>query len=226
MKDQVVLSSKWYEKTWLVILLCILFFPVGLYALWRNSSIKKGWKVGVTLFFAIVVVANITKDKKTTPSKDNVVSKKEEIVKESVVKEPKSNWQYSEDKDEMTSQKRLFATCLSTNEIQFEFPYNGGSFFTLTVRNMGNGNEVVLEVSKGQFMSGFNSALRLKFDDEQPMSIGYSDAADGSSNVIFLNSSNKIISKLKTAKKLLIEATFFSAGSKHIQFDVSGLKWN
>ena len=118
MKDQVVLSSKWYEKTWLVILLCILFFPVGLYALWRNSSIKKGWKVGVTVFFAIVVVANITKDKKTTPSKDNVVSKKEEIVKESVVKEPKSNWQYSEDKDEMTSQKRLFAKCLSTNEIQ------------------------------------------------------------------------------------------------------------
>ena len=50
-----------------------------------------------------------------------LIKPKEEIVKESVVKEPKSNWQYSEDKDEMTSQKRLFANCLSTNEIQFVF---------------------------------------------------------------------------------------------------------
>ena len=47
-------TSKWYDKTWLVILLCILFFPVGLYALWMNNSIPKGWKIGVSVFFAFV----------------------------------------------------------------------------------------------------------------------------------------------------------------------------
>lgn len=52
-------SNAWYEKTWLVVILCIIFFPVGLYALWKNSSISKGWKIGVTVFFALLVLANL-----------------------------------------------------------------------------------------------------------------------------------------------------------------------
>ena len=60
-------SNAWYEKTWVVVVLCIVFFPVGLYALWKNSSIGKGWKIGVTAFFALIIIANIVgKDKKGT----------------------------------------------------------------------------------------------------------------------------------------------------------------
>jgi hypothetical protein len=52
-------SNAWYEKTWLVVLLCILFFPVGLYALWKNSSISKGLKIGITILISIIVLANL-----------------------------------------------------------------------------------------------------------------------------------------------------------------------
>lgn len=38
-------SNPWYEKTWITIILCIVFFPVGLYALWKNSSILKDGKL-------------------------------------------------------------------------------------------------------------------------------------------------------------------------------------
>jgi hypothetical protein len=55
----------WYEKTWIVVVLCIVFFPVGLYALWKNSTISQGWKIGITAFFAFVVILNITKNNKT-----------------------------------------------------------------------------------------------------------------------------------------------------------------
>lgn len=58
-------SNAWYEKTWLVIILCIIFFPVGLYALWKNSSISKGWKIGVTVIIALIVIANIGDKDKT-----------------------------------------------------------------------------------------------------------------------------------------------------------------
>ncbi|WP_026705279.1 hypothetical protein [Flavobacterium soli] len=62
-------SSAWYEKTWLVVILCILFFPVGLYALWKNSSISKGWKIGVTVIISLIVIANLgDKDKTSTPT--------------------------------------------------------------------------------------------------------------------------------------------------------------
>lgn len=65
-------SNAWYEKTWLVVILCIIFFPVGLYALWKNSSISKGWKIGVTALISIIVLANLGgNDKKTANSTSN-----------------------------------------------------------------------------------------------------------------------------------------------------------
>lgn len=57
-------QAKWYDKTWLVIVLCIFFFPVGLYALWKNGSISKGWKIGVTAVIGLIVLAQLGKDQK------------------------------------------------------------------------------------------------------------------------------------------------------------------
>lgn len=63
-------NDSWYEKTWLVGLLCVLFFPVGLYALWKNSSIAKGWKIGVTIIIALIVITNLG-DKKVKTNNVN-----------------------------------------------------------------------------------------------------------------------------------------------------------
>jgi hypothetical protein len=77
--DNQTTQSKWYDKTWLVIVLCIIFFPVGLYAIWKNQSISKGWKIGVTVVIALIVLAQIGKDKKgSTSSADNSSSSSSE----------------------------------------------------------------------------------------------------------------------------------------------------
>lgn len=138
------------------------------------------------------------------------------------------NWKYSEDADKMEGTKQFYATNTSTNEIEFEFPYDGGSTFDILVRNLGKENEVVLTVSKGQFMTsiGGNEQLKVKFDDEKSVNFSYNSADDASMDVIFLNNSAKFLKKLKTAKKVMIECTFFNAGSKVIEFNVEGLKWD
>lgn len=59
--DNSITQTKWYDKTWLVIVLCIFFFPVGLYALWKNSNIGKGWKIGVTAFYTLFVIIQLSK---------------------------------------------------------------------------------------------------------------------------------------------------------------------
>lgn len=97
-------SNTWYEKTWLVIILCVIFFPVGLYALWKNTTIAKGWKIGVTIVITILFIASLTDDKETaneTVKENNeteVVSKKSEsqtentaniTALEEIKKEPK-----------------------------------------------------------------------------------------------------------------------------------------
>jgi len=77
--DNSTTQSKWYDKTWLVIVLCIIFFPVGLYALWKNQSISKGWKIGVTVVIALIVLAQIGKDKEgSSTSADNSSSSSSE----------------------------------------------------------------------------------------------------------------------------------------------------
>lgn len=76
-------SNAWYEKTWLVVILCIIFFPVGLYALWKNSSISKGWKIGVTALISIIVLANLGgNDKKTANSTSTEAQKVVDTEKE------------------------------------------------------------------------------------------------------------------------------------------------
>ncbi len=72
-------EKHWYDKTWLVIVLCIIFFPVGLYALWKNSSISKGWKIGITVLISLIVIANISSNvKTTTPVGNNNVEETEQ----------------------------------------------------------------------------------------------------------------------------------------------------
>lgn len=67
-------QSKWYYNTWLVVVLCIFFFPVGLYGLWKNQSISIGWKIGATAFFAIAVIGQIVNDNNDSSSSMNSLS--------------------------------------------------------------------------------------------------------------------------------------------------------
>jgi len=200
----------------------------------KKMSLGKKILIGLGIFFLIGIIANLGDDEKPkgnetnttteqTPSNDNQTSTE---VKKEV--EKKSNWKYAVDTDKMSGTKRYFASTTSTNEIEFEFPYDGGSTFQLVVRNMGKRNEVLLSVSKGQFMTSIGSSekIRIKFDDEKPFYVGYNSADDGSMDIIFLNSANKIINKLKKAKKVMIEAPFYDAGRQIIYFDVEGLKWD
>jgi hypothetical protein len=72
-------QSKWYDKTWLVIILCIIFFPAGLYGIWKNQSISKGWKIGVTVVIALIVFAQLGKEDKGGSSQaDNLSSSSNE----------------------------------------------------------------------------------------------------------------------------------------------------
>jgi len=69
------IQSKWYDKTWIVILLCIIFFPVGIYGLWKNESIPMIWKIGITLLISLIALTQIGKDKVDSPIVEKSLSK-------------------------------------------------------------------------------------------------------------------------------------------------------
>lgn len=234
-------DNKWYHKIWLVSLLVVFLPPVGFYGLYKmdNWPASVRWIILVA-YLGIMVAA----------SKEPSISDKQSLSSESYPKgvSPEktidvnrdsshtdvdsifanlSNWVYNEYIDRMTSKKRYVALVQSENKIDFDFPYNGGSTFTLFVRKEGGENNVFLRCDKCQFIHRYGQAntIKAKFDDGSPVSYSFSEAADGSSDIIFINSANAFIGRLKKAKHLLIGAEFYQEGTKYIDFEVENLKW-
>lgn len=58
-------KGKWYNNNAVVILLCFLFFPVGLYGLWKGKM-SNGVKISLTIVISIIVLAAVGNNKKKT----------------------------------------------------------------------------------------------------------------------------------------------------------------
>lgn len=137
------------------------------------------------------------------------------------------NWSYSNETDPMTNKIRYFATVESTNSIEFASPYDGGSKLQIIIRKMNGQNEVILQITKGQFMSVYNNKnVKIKFDDADVKDYGFNEPADASSTYIFMNSSAQLIQKFKKSKIVKIQPQFYQEGQSVFEFDVEGLKWD
>jgi len=140
--------------------------------------------------------------------------------------EKKENWNYSEEEDKMTSKKNYFASVDANELLNFEFPYNGGSTATLWVRKVNGKGDIVLAISKGQFITKYDgTSFKVRFDDKPAKSFQVSGASDGSSDVVFFNY-NSMIDKIKSSKRVIIQAEFYQEGLRAIEFNTEGLRWN
>ena len=62
---------KIYEKNWFIILMLVLFFPVGLFLMWKNAKWNKTVKIIISVFFAIMVIfSNGSEESKNVETKD------------------------------------------------------------------------------------------------------------------------------------------------------------
>jgi hypothetical protein len=176
-------------------------------------------KVIIGSLLILLISCNNQSTVETKKAKDSTIVKTDTV---------KKNWEFEEKIDEMDGTKKFYATTFSTNTIDFDFPYQGGSSFSLVLRNKGKGNEVMLIVSKGQFLTSVSDdkEIRIKFDDEKPVTYTVSGTSDYSTTVVFIAPAKKLIDKIKTSKKIKIEAEFYNAGYKIIEFDVANLNWN
>lgn len=192
---------------------------------------KKGCLIAVGVFFLIGVLGALfspdeQKDSSTTEKKEQTVTEKESLSTEV---EEKTKWKYIESEDEMTEKKSYFASITSDNEVDFDFPYQGGSSLSITVRKSPKyGKDVYFKISKGQFnesISGCN--ISVKFDNGKIETYRCVGADDASTGILFLDGKkDTFISKLKSAKEIKIQATFFQEGDRTFTFTTPvGLVW-
>lgn len=150
-----------------------------------------------------------------------------DTLEEPVSTEPASAWRYSEEVDEMTDKTAYFASVTSDDAAYFDFPYEGGSYLTLTVRKSPKfGNDVYIRISQGQFKTAYDgTTIKVRFDDEPQFSVSCNEASDGSSDILFLNGFNKLVGKLKNHKTMKINAEFFQEGNHTFTFDIENFEW-
>lgn len=152
------------------------------------------------------------------------------FLKESKAEESiKSKWEYAQNKDEMRDAISYRATNLSTNSVNFGFPYGESHAEIILRKSPDLGSDVMFSIISGQFNSCFDSCkIAVKFDNEKLENYTMVGTDDGSSDLLFISSTKnmkRFTEKLRKAKKVIIEAQFFDYGRAQFQFDVSGLDW-
>lgn len=138
------------------------------------------------------------------------------------------SWEYKESADKMRGSVDRFASIDSKNTVDFDFPYNGGSLLSLIIRDTAkDGLDILLQVSKGQFLCSYSGCFAVfKFDDGAMEKVPLVQADGGSSDVLFLVGDKKrLIKKIKNSKALMVEVEFYQSGARQFEFDTQGLKW-
>lgn len=133
-------------------------------------------------------------------------------------------WRITDDIDAMTDTKNIWAIITSDDYIRQDFPYDGLTYASITVRYMKKyGYDVLIEITKGQIDGreyyGTNY-ITVRFDGGAPKKYYYNEAADGSADVVFLKSSSDFIKKCKKAKDIIIDIPIYQSGRPVFSFHV------
>lgn len=139
----------------------------------------------------------------------------------------KNNWRYKESEDKMTS-KKVYSAVVTANELlNFDFPYNGGSTATLTLRYKDGETNVMLQVDKGQFISNVNgNNVRVRFGSSKAKRYSTSMSSDYAHDLIFIGNETDFVRNVKKNERVIIETEFYNEGVRQIEFDIRNLKWN
>ncbi len=220
MENQV--QNKWYNKTALVVLLLIVFFPVGLYALWKNEKLHVAVKAIVTAVVVLFVVGVITADDGTNSASQPT----EGVSAEAEKKESEDiTWEYDSVHNAMDDNITYYAKVEAMDVMEFQPPYDGGVTSHLIVGNKNKKNYVMLKISQGQFMAPINTTIRVKFDKEEPRTYHISEPADMSMDAVFISEEKDFIKRLKSAELTYVECEFFNEGTRMLRFPTKGFVW-
>lgn len=173
---------------------------------------------GFALLAIIFALFNTSSAPKvTSKTTDSTVTEKSDVP----------TWTYNTVKNEM-GESTIMATIQSTNKVEFDFPYQGGSVGYLVIKKSPKGGlNIMYRVSNGQIDVDIieGTDIRVKYDDETPKKYTMSSSSDNSTDVLFFDGEASVLSKIKKSKKVVVEVPFFQNGNQQFTFNTENLKW-
>lgn len=197
-----------------------------------GARIKKGlprWVVWVVFIFVFAAIIGSCQDKSNSSANNSAENSTLSSPESVQINNTSKNWSYESSNDEMRGTKSSTAYTISKNKVDFAFPYSGGSNLSLMVRNKAGQKDVIITISKGQFLCGLidGCEVNFKFDDGSVQSITMIGSDSHDSDILFVKypkTTGAVIGKIANSKKLIIEPKFYQEGSTQFTFDLTGFK--
>jgi len=146
-------------------------------------------------------------------------------VKKQAIEAAAKPWAYYQNDDPMSKGKSYSASILSSNTVEFDFPYGGSQNGRLTLRTDPRyGKDVIFSIEKGQILcSSYDGCIVLvRFDDENATSYSAGEPVDNSTETVFIHNYSQFVEKMMKAKRVRISVNIYQEGSPVFDFDVSG----
>lgn len=139
---------------------------------------------------------------------------------------PASSWSYSSRQDEVRGKTIHYAEVTSKNQVDFDFPYAGGSRLQITVRKHPKwGEDVVFQISDGQFVCGIYDCTGAINFGKGAETLTLVPPEDHDSKTLFAKYGPTIIRKLKDSDQVVVELPFYQEGNRQFTFETAGLTW-
>lgn len=184
--------------------------------------------LGIICAILVIAFANSCNNATKTNANANDTTAVDSV--DSLDSEVKNGWNYDSYADEMDGSTTKQALVVSSNVVEFDFPYNGGSTLCIGVCHRKKfGTNVMIMTSNGQFSANeFNGTnyVTIRFDEDAPIKFSILESSDGSSDILFLENPKKFIRLAKKAKTIKVEAPFFRDGWRVFTFNTNKpLEW-
>ncbi len=137
-------------------------------------------------------------------------------------------WRYSSSEDAMRGTTERAAELTSDNSVSLAFPYQGGSSLYILLRHSQRfgGLNAMLRISKGQLLCRIRGCkIAAKFDDGKVLTLNARPAESGHPDFVFLNDASAFVTRLRSAKKVIIEVEVWKHGLAQFTFQAGGLSW-
>lgn len=133
-------------------------------------------------------------------------------------------WSYHQSEDSMGKGGIYQAQVLSSNTVEFEFPYAGKQHARLSLRTHPRyGKDLIFSIQKGQILcrSYEDCIVLIRFDDEEAVKYNAGGADDNSTETIFIRNYGKFVDKMLKARRVRIAANIYQEGAPVFEFDVA-----
>ncbi len=137
-------------------------------------------------------------------------------------------WTYRDDRDPMTDQLTRTACVTSSNLAQLDSPYRPVTADLCIRQSPRHGSDVFVALNgDGQIICRTyeGCSVQVRFGETPQQSFSATDAADGSSNIVFITNASRFINAAKSADTIRVQVTFYQAGDQVLEFPSKGLEW-